>query len=192
MPPVQNSSGAWTGSGARVTCSNEPTGPSWSTVSPAHSRRRSGKRLVHTRPLLLAGNPNRPRLGRLGQPRNEGHQQPPVGQPVEGGELLGQADHVAAGKQHRRSQLQPGIVGGGERQCGQRVERRRAQYLGQPQRVEAELVEIVHQRGEGRRIAVERAGAHPDPDLHPAPSAGPSKRSTVANSSTGDRRNRVG
>ena len=128
----------------------------------------------------------------MSQARHERDQQATTGQPIERGELLGHPEDVATGKQHRRAQFEPRVVGCSKGQCGQRVERRGGQDLGQPDRVEPQLIEVIDQSGQPRRIAVEGAHADPDADLHPPSKAGPSNRSTVANSSTGPRRSRVG
>ena len=97
MPPSHSSKGSCTGCGDTEPPSSVPAGPSWVTVSPAHSRRSTGRAVVHHRPAGRPGRPRPPRARPRGRCRHEGQQEAPAGQGVERGHLLGQAHQVAPG-----------------------------------------------------------------------------------------------
>ena len=131
---------------------SRPTSPWWVTVSPAHSLAEQREHLVHQRaPLARRATPHAADSGRRGRPGTKVHSSRPADSTSSAGQLLGQPHQVAPGQEHGGAQLEPGVVGGGEGQPDQGVEGRGGQDLGQPDRVEPQLVEVVDQPAEARR-----------------------------------------
>ena len=155
MPPSQTSGGCCSGLGSTRSPSKWNRGPSWSTTSSSHRRRMSGSASSNQAARSLARDAEGLLLVRVGDAEAEGRQQPSAGQAVEGGQLLGQHDRVAAGEhQHARAELQLGRAAGGVGHADDRVGGLAADALGEPEAVEAQPLEGVDRLGEA--LVVER------------------------------------
>jgi hypothetical protein len=116
---------------------------------------------------LGAVDPERPMLGGDRRPDAHRRQQPPVRQPIEARQLLGQDHRIPPREdEHAGAQLQLPCAAGGHRQGHQRIRRRAGEPLGQPQAVEAERLQVVEERQVALGVTHQRLRAQPDPDAH--------------------------
>ncbi len=107
-------------------------------------------RLVEPGGPLVARHPERLLFGAVGHAQPKGRQQPPTGQYVQARQRFGQNDRVAAGHdEHARPEFQSGRAPGGKGHADNRINSRTGAPLGQPERVEAALLQRVDQRHEG-------------------------------------------
>src|SRR6185437_15376159 len=121
------------------------------------------------------------------QPRYECEQEPSPAQLVEGADRLGQPDEVAPRQQHGGPELEPRARPGHPAQPDQWVRSRPREHLGQPQLVEARLVDRTRQPDECFGPGALPAAADADPHLHdavPGASASASRARAMPASST--------
>ena len=134
-----------------------------STSSPAHQSRIAGEVLVEPAACgRRSGCPGRRRSAGSSSPATNVSSRRPPDSSVELGELPGQHVRVAARRHEVRAELEARHPGGGERQADERVDAAALERLGQPDRVEAERVEVVEHGAE----ALEGEGADGDADAH--------------------------
>lgn len=108
-------------------------------------------------------------LGCIRNTETEGREQAPVGKLIETCHRLGQQNRVTARKHHHAgTDLEAGGAGSRKGHANDGIERRSVDSLRQPQRVEAQRLEVVHQCAEPHAVGGGARGAKAiaDANLH--------------------------
>ena len=130
---------------------------------PAHRSRSAAMVGTERATPVTARQPLSGSLGRVVEPEHRRDEQPATGEAVELGERPGEPDDVAPGRIRWVPSFSRCDPRRGKGQADERVERRAEEGLRQPDRVEAEPVEVVDDLAE----LVDRAATVPPPDGDP-------------------------
>ena len=133
-----------------------------------------GEYLLQERAALGFGDMLGHHLRCIGLAQDHDQQQPPAAEPVQIGERTSQPHRVTPWHDHVRAEFQTFSSRGGVGQSDEGIEGAVEHQLGQPDRIEPQPFEVVHQLGEVVKRQVRLASTRePETDLHGHPSVAP-------------------